>query len=513
MPQRTLESFASMATRFYNTLTGSVEDFRPIEDGVIRMYNCGPTVYDYVHIGNFISFLLSDLLRRYFEFTGHEVVQVMNITDVGHMTEDDLADGGGQDKMELAADRLKTAKKQGAADVDDPTDPYQIAAYFTRAFLEDARLIRLKVADEYETHMPHATACIDRMIEMIAKLIDNGHAYVTDDGAVYFDVTSFPDYGKLSGNTLDAVQSGAGGRVEDAHQAGKRHPADFLLWKADDKHLMKWDSPWGTGYPGWHIECSAMALSLHSALAGKPIESIDIHTGGEDNIFPHHECEIAQSRGATGRDSFANFWLHQRHLMVEGEKMSKSKGNFYTLRDLAARGVEPAVLRYELLRTHYRANTNFTVKGLEDSAKAVTRLRDFAATHDTPEPDSPRMGDTEIECAFAEALGDDLNISAALGALFSWIKATPDPTRQDVMALKRIDSVLDVLAPSRVDAPVDTVGLSDDRIDAMAQAMNAARADKDYAASDAIRDELLEAGIEVRIGKDGVTWARKIKLD
>ncbi len=489
-----------MNIRFYNTLSRSVEDFKPIEPGVVRMYHCGPTVYDYVHIGNFISFMLGDLLRRFFEFAGYDVVQVMNITDVGHMTEDDLADGGGDDKMKLAAERLNL-------------DPLQVARHFTDAFVEDAKLLGIKVADDHATHMPHATANIDAMIALIEKLIANGHAYATEDGAVYFDVATFPDYGRLSGNTLDALQSGAGGRVSDEHQAGKKHPADFLLWKADDKHLMKWDSPWGVGYPGWHIECSAMALGTHSALAGKPVEVIDIHTGGEDNIFPHHECEIAQTCGATGNQSFANYWLHQRHLMVEGAKMSKSKGNFYTLRDLVARGVEPAALRYELLRTHYRANTNFTLKGLEDSTKAVARLRAFAAK--APAPDGPveLKLQTPIEQRFAEALADDLNTSAALGELFSWINATPEPTAADVAALRRIDHVLGVLDPPEVSSAVHATGLSDAEVEEKIAQITAARASKDYATSDAVRDELLAAGIEVRLSKDGATWSRKITFD
>lgn len=502
-----------MDIRFYNTLTRQVEDFKPIEPGVVRMYHCGPTVYDYVHIGNFISFMLGDLLRRFFEFAGYDVVQVMNITDVGHMTEDDLADGGGEDKMQLAAERLKAAKKQGRADVADPTDPYQVARYFTDAFVEDARVLNFLVADQYATHMPHATANIDGMIALIEKLIANGHAYATDDGAVYFDVITFPEYGRLSGNTLDALQSGAGGRVLDEHQAGKRNPADFLLWKADDKHLMKWGSPWGVGYPGWHIECSAMALGTHSALAGRPIEVIDIHTGGEDNIFPHHECEIAQTCGATGHNSFANYWLHQRHLMVEGEKMSKSKGNFYTLRDLVSRGVDPAALRYELLRTHYRANTNFTLKGLEDSAKAVARLRAFAAKAPAPAEPLELKLQTPIEQRFAQALADDLNISAALGELFRWINDTPEPAAADVAALRRIDHVLGVLDAPEVSSSVETVGLSDAEVEAKIARINEARASKDYATSDAVRDELIAAGIEVRLSKEGATWSRKIKLN
>ncbi|MEX0745581.1 MAG: cysteine--tRNA ligase, partial [Phycisphaeraceae bacterium] len=352
-----------MQIQFYNTLTHRLEPFEPIEPGRVSMYNCGPTVYDFAHIGNFRAFVFADVLRRFLELAGYDVQQVMNITDVGHMTEDQLADGAGEDKMQLAMARMKQAKKAGAltaAEVADPNDPYQIAAFYTQAFIDDARQLRLKVADEPD-NLPRATDHIEQMLGMIVKLVDEGYAYVAADGAVYFSVEKYPDYGKLSGNTLDKLRGGAGGRVSDEHQSGKRHPADFLLWKPDAKHIMKWPSPFGEGYPGWHIECSAMALHLHHR------DQIDVHTGGEDNIFPHHECEIAQSCSFTGKDRFARYWLHTRFLLVEGEKMSKSRGNFHTVRDLVARGVDPVAIRFELLKAHYRSNMNFTMKGLEDS--------------------------------------------------------------------------------------------------------------------------------------------------
>ncbi len=500
-----------MDIRLYNTLTRRVEAFEPVEPGRVRMYHCGPTVYDFVHIGNFSTFLLADLLRRFFEYVGYDVAQVMNITDVGHMTEDQLADGGGQDKMELAAERLRESKKHGKADVDDPNDPYQVAAYFTQAFLADAKLLGMKLGErEEQHHLPRATDNVPGMIRMIERLIEAGHAYVTDDGAVYYDVTSFPEYGKLSGNTLESVQAGAGGRIDQANQAGKRHPADFLLWKHDPRHIMKWGSPWGEGYPGWHIECSVMAMDTHG------VETIDIHTGGEDNIFPHHECEIAQSVGATGKP-FARYWLHNRHLLVEGEKMSKSKGNFYTLRDLLAKGVEPKVLRYELLRTHYRQNSNFTMKGLADSEKAVRRMRQFAAAADvTVDHNDPRMGASPVERQFAEALADDLNISAALGALFGWMNTISDPTADDVAALRRMDAILNVIDEADGDValptPADAAGMADAQVEQKVRQLNDARAQKDFALSDAIRDELKQAGVEVQISREGATWRRTMSL-
>ena len=483
--------------RFYNTLTNQLEDFTPIDPPIVRMYNCGPTVYDFAHIGNFRAFVFADLLRRFLEFTGHEVRQVMNITDVGHMTEDQLADGGGQDKMELAAQRLKAAKKSGVADVENPDDPFAVARYFEQAFIDDAKALRLKIAEDDEApRRPRATEHVTQMIAMIEKLIVADHAYVADDGAVYYDVMSFPQYGKLSGNTLDKLAHGAGGRVSETDTAGKRNPHDFLLWKPDAKHLMKWDSPWGWGYPGWHIECSAMSMS---ALG---VETLDIHTGGEDNIFPHHECEIAQSCGATGK-AFARYWMHTRFLMVEGEKMSKSKGNFYTVRDLLKRGVDPAALRLELMRTHYRLNMNFTMKGLEDAHRMVERWRAAAAGVDAQ---SVAAGDSDVERDFVAALSDDLNISGALGAINKWLNDSPD----DLAPLVRMNSVLGVLEA----AELETEASGDDAaIDAKVQQMADARAAKDWAASDAIRDELTAAGIEVQISKQGITWRRKMTLD
>ena len=296
--------------------------------------------------------------------------------------------------------------------------------FYIDAFLEDANRLGLKIAsDPVNEHgipknMPRATEHVGKMMKIILQLVENGHAYVAADGAVYYAVESFPEYGKLSGNTLDKLRGGAGGRIQAEHQAGKRHPADFLLWKPDPSHIMKWESPWGVGYPGWHIECSAMALEVLSRLAGKNLETIDIHTGGEDNIFPHHECEIAQSCGATGKLLFARFWMHTRFLLVEGEKMSKSKGNFYTVRDLLAKGVDPAVIRFELLKAHYRSNMNFTMKGLEDSASAVRKLREAATRLERDAAQSPGIAMPELSRPAIDELvaplADDLNMTAAL---------------------------------------------------------------------------------------------------
>jgi len=509
-----------MQIRFFNSLTNTVENFEPVESGTVRMYSCGPTVYDYAHIGNFRSFLFSDLLRRFLEVAGYDVIHVMNITDVGHMTEDAVADGGGEDKMELAGRRLKEDKKSGKVEegaVDDPSDPFQVARFYTDSFLSDGRQLGLKVAGEYPGRMFHATEHIGDMQAMIADLIDKGHAYVADDGVVYYSVESFPEYGRLSGNTLDNLQSGAGGRVLDEHQDKKKHPADFMLWKADSAHIMKWDSPWGEGYPGWHIECSAMARAKLER------DVIDIHTGGEDLIFPHHECEIAQSRGATGADSFAKFWMHVRFLLVEGEKMSKSQGNFYTVRDVldgksTGSRVHPAVLRYELTKSNYRKNMNFTAQGLQDSATAVRRLNDFVSKlEEKTGGEAAEVDNTHpvLEEFFA-SMADDLNVAGALGALLPWasVSRIPDNPHEALAVMRKINQVLAV-------APLETqengagegaessgAGDGDAAVAGWCRELDAARADKDYEAADRLRDQIIEAGYDVSTSPEG-TIAKK----
>lgn len=437
----------------------------------------------------------------------------MNLTDVGHMTDDQVADGAGQDKMQVAAERLRAAKKEGripSGAVADPGNPYQVAGYYIECFLEDAKSLGLKVADEYPSHMPRATDHITTMQEMIATLIEAGHAYVGQDKAVYFSVETFPAYGRLSGNTTEQLKTGAGGRVDAAVQAGKRHPNDFLMWKPDPSHLMRWPSPWGEGYPGWHIECSAMARNL----LGRDV--IDIHTGGEDNIFPHHECEIAQTCGATGRDAFARFWLHARHLLVEGEKMSKSKGNFFTVRDVlegrtTGRPVSPKVLRYELIKAHYRSNANFTVKGLDDSARAVDRIRRFHASLDAEgglSGDGTDVGtvDHPLVCQFTEALGDDLNISEAIATLFRWMRQTPKDVVAARHALEAVDGVLGVL---ETDDDRGAGGEVED-VDEQCARIDAAREAKDYATADALRQALSAEGYEVSTSISGTTARRKL---
>lgn len=499
-----------MKISFHNTLTNSVEEFRPLSEGKVTMYGCGPTVYDYAHIGNFRSFLFSDILRRFLEVCGFEVDQVINITDVGHMTDDQNADGGGEDKMELAAQKLKEAKKSGTVSegsVENPDDPYQVAEYYTRAFLEDARRLGMKIADEYPQRVLHATQNIDAMLETIGKLIERGHAYVAEDGVVYYSVESFEPYGRLSGNTLDNLISGSGGRVLAKDQANKRHPADFMLWKPDQTHIMKWDSPWGTGYPGWHIECSAMAMKVLG-------DTIDIHTGGEDLIFPHHECEIAQSCGATGADSFSRYWLHVHFLLVEGEKMSKSKGNFYTVRDLmegraTGQPVHPAVIRYELIKNHYLANTNFTAKGLADSTGNVVKLSRFARQVEEAAGGVAEDVDAShpILKQFLEALANDLNMAGALAVILPWTNKKAKKPQEALGVCRKINHILNVM-PLQSSLPTPDlesmlVGDIPAEVTAACASMDEARADKDYETADKIRAELLEQGWQVQTTKEG----------
>lgn len=515
-----------MEIRFHNSLTKQSEVFKPIEAGKVKMYSCGPTVYDFAHIGNFRTFLFGDLLRRFLEFAGYEVHHVMNITDVGHMVDD--ADEG-EDKMEAAMKKLKEDKKsyqvpEGA--IEDPNDPYQIADFFTKAFIDDARKLGYKVAfEDPATCMPRATDNIEGMLAMIKNLIDRGHAYIADDWTVYFSVESFPDYGKLSGNTLNQLQSGASGRLSDQDQSLKRHPADFMLWKPDKHHIMKWDSEFGEGYPGWHIECSVMA----SRLLGSDV--IDIHTGGEDLIFPHHECEIAQSRCSSGRGSFANYWIHARFLFVEGKKMSKSSGTFYTVRDvmegnfrkglesdeLWGRRVDPAVIRMELIKSHYGDNLNFTAKGIEDSANQVRRMIEFRAKLE--EAAGGEAADVGLEHPvlreFGEALASDMNISAAMKVVNNFLSAKVTDAKVALGVFKKINSVLSVAPINEgIDADLlptsDADGDLDAQLEQMCKQMDEARANKDWPTADAIREKIRDMGFETRQTPEGTVIQKEL---
>jgi cysteinyl-tRNA synthetase len=511
-----------MQLNLYNSLTRSKEVFSPVdeENNIVTFYTCGPTVYDFAHIGNFRAFLNADVLRRTLEAIGYEVKQVMNITDVGHMTQDSLADGGGEDKMEVASARLLEAKKAGTLphDVDiDASDPLAVATFYASAFMEDAALLGLKIVDDAAVDprvMPRPTQFISEMIAMVEVLIAKKHAYVASDGVVYFDVQSYPEYGKLSGNTVEALRSGEGGRVDMETQAVKKCPADFMLWKPDKTHAMRWPSPWGDGYPGWHLECSVMANQLLG-------DVIDVHSGGEDNIFPHHECEIAQSCCASDNNSFAHYWFHTRFLLVDGTKMSKSKGNFYTLRDLLARGATPAAIRLELIRTNYCSNANFTLQGLKDSQRQVDRWRRLATwlceNSETKIDDEGPLQTARDK--FIAAMCDDLNISGAIGFLSEAVSAYAVDAKpsegcgcttlhDEFLALQKIDSILGVLG-LQDEACTDDLDVT--KIDCLITSRLAARASKDWARADEIRDELLGLGVSIKDGAEGTTWTRVVQ--
>jgi cysteinyl-tRNA synthetase len=556
-----------MPLRIYNTLTHQHEAFRPGDPAKVTFYTCGPTVYDDAHIGNFRSFLAADVLRRWIESPLCEVegpdgtpvkgprrvVHVMNITDVGHMTDD--AEGGehGEDRMAIAGRRLLEYKKAGklppGVEV-DAADPRQIAKFYTQRFLEDARTLGLKVAIEAEkdrTLMPRATESIAGMIGMIGRLIERGHAYAVGPPGkqtVYFSVTSFPNYGRLSGNTLEHLREGAGGRIAGEHQAEKKHPADFLLWKSDPSHLMKWPSPWGEGYPGWHIECSVMsyerlvAAESRSGEPGRPGPGfkpgtlpmfpngepiIDLHSGGEDNIFPHHESEIAQSCCALNerpdQGVYARMWFHPRFLFVEGDKMSKSKGNFFTARDLFAKGHEAGAVRMELIRTHYRSNANFTEQGLKDSARIVERWRRFTESATASPESSPasRADDAraQVRDDFAAAMHDDLNIAGAIGAINKWVSETSAPTKADAALMDEFDAVFGLLERERAATSETSIGIFAPGVDpnpvviAKLEERRAARAAKDFKRSDAIRGELAAMGYEIKDAAGGKVEVRR----
>lgn len=473
--------------QLYNTLTNKKEKFKPLKDGVVTMYNCGLTVYDYAHIGNLRAFIFADVLRRYLEYKGFNVKQVMNFTDVGHMFEDiDI----GEDKMEAAARR-------------EEKDPWVIADFYIRGFLEDSD----KMKFEEPAVRPRATEHIEEMIQLTEVLIKNGYAYVVN-GSVYFDVTEFEDYGKLSGNTVEKLKAGAGGRVE--YNPDKKNQFDFALWINDPNHVMNWESPWcEKGYPGWHIECSAMAMKYLG-------ETIDIHTGGVDNMFPHHENEIAQSEAATGK-KFVNYWLHNEHLLVEGRKMSKSLGNFYTLRDLLTKGYNPKAIRYLLMSTHYRQQLNFTFEGLEAAQNAVDRLTNF--TYRLMNAGGKGCGEKieglmdDVQKHFEEAMDDDLNISLGLATIFQFLREvnklidenmlSKDKAQEVYQLMMEFDKVLGVIGETKKEEKLSK------KAEELIRKREEARRAKDWEKADKIREQLRNMGIIIEDTPQGVKWRIK----
>ena len=472
-----------MSLQVYNSYSRSKEPFEPRTPGVVRMYNCGPTVYSRAHIGNLRSFLFADVLRRWLEHEGFEVQQVMNITDVGHIQGD--ADEG-EDKLDAAARKERI-------------DPLEIANRYADQFLADVKELGVRPPMLY----PRATDHIPEMLAIIEDLIAKGHAYQVGED-VYFDVQSFPRYGKLSGNRVEDLEAGA--RIEVREE--KRHPADFALWKSDAKHLMRWESRFGKdGFPGWHIECSAMAMK-HLG------EELDIHTGGEDNVFPHHECEIAQSEAHTGKP-FARYWMHAKFLQVEGGKMSKSLGNVYSLADVEERGFQPRVLRYTLIRGHYRQPLNFTWDIMAESQSALEKLDELWSRLEraaggqgvAEDADAGRELLDGAKQKFSAGMNDDLNVPIALAALFGLRDAVLAGSLGQAVAE---DAVTFVRAANDVLAVIHTEGAGDDaEIEALVQERLDARANKDWARSDEIRDELAARGIVLQDSADGTIWRRQ----
>ncbi len=475
-----------MALRFYNTLTQEVEDFYPLKGNTVRMYTCGPTVYNFVHIGNFRTFTFQDILRRWLRYRGYQLNHVMNVTDV-------------EDKIIL------NAAKEGKS-IEDYT------AGFTKAFFEDAATLRL----EQPEHVAPATKHIEEMVQAIEQLTAKGCTY-TSDGSVYFRISTFPEYGELSHNDFSGIRSGARMDVDEYDKADAR---DFVLWKARKEGEPAWETPFGAGRPGWHIECSAMAMSYLG-------ETLDIHAGGIDLVFPHHENEIAQSESITGKP-FSRFWLHSEHLHIESQKMSKSLGNFYTLRDLLAIGHQPEAIRYLLASVPHRKKLNFTFEGLKAAAKTIERLRDFelrlTSTKFPPGRDE-ELSDRSREAIrqFEEGMDDDLNTAEALAAIFDYVRAINtaiddnqfrEENRWDAArVLEVFDTVFDILKPSEAKAlpnsGVEAAALSDQEIEAYIEERTRAKKMRNFARSDEIRASLLGQGVVLEDTKDGVRWKRK----
>lgn len=505
-----------MGLRLYNTLSRKLEPFEPLAPPRVGVYACGPTIYDYAHIGNFRSFLFYDLVHRYLEWRGYDVRFVMNFTDV-------------DDKTIEAARREKTS-------IREYTDPY------ADAFLDEAEALGVRPMDLY----PRATGYVTEMIDLVRRLVDRGLGYVAEDGSVYFDISAFPDYGKLSRKDLSRARRGE--RVA-ADEYEKDDVRDFALWKAakpqDEEVGAAWDAPWARGRPGWHLECSAMAL----AEVG---ETVDIHLGGEDLIFPHHEDEIAQSEGATG-EPFVRYWLHAKHLLVEGRKMSKSLGNFITVRELLDEGTDPAALRHQLLSGHYRSELNFTRDGLAASGRAVQRVLDFedrlrahpvegdgtgveegsdGTDGKVGEEDGPERGREtgggngteggglaraadEAVARFTAAMDDDLNVAEGMAALFFLVgEGNQALDRAPVVEARERDRALEALASlDRVLGLVEVARKSRqvdpelrEWVEERIRARKEAREERDWDRADAIRDELAERGVILEDGPAGTRW-------
>ena len=487
-----------MSLRLYNTLSGKVEEFSPSEDNTVRMYACGPTVYDYGHIGNFRTFVAIDLLRRFLRQSGYELRHVMNITDV-------------EDKI------IRNAAREHKT-VQEYTRKYE------DAFLEDMETLNIERPEQ----LVRATEHVAAMAEFIRKLEQKGFAYRAEDGSYYFRIAKFPEYGKLSKKDFAGMEVGA--RV-DVDEYEKDDARDFALWKARKEDEAYWDSPIGPGRPGWHIECSVMSMMYLGP-------SFDLHGGGEDLIFPHHENEIAQSESLTGQ-TFSRFWMHVRFLLVESKKMSKSEGNFFTLRDLVLKGHKPSAIRYLLTSVPYTKQLNFTFDGLRQAAHSVGRLRDFKARLEMAKlalgkNDKMQELAARTRQEMRAGLEDDLNTARALAAIFDMVReantaADSGELRQDdraalLSALAQFDEIFAVLKdddPEKMDrvrawagsgapgAELPAGRISDDEVNRLIEERNAAKKARDFARADAIRKQLTEAGVIVEDTKDGIRWKRR----
>lgn len=463
--------------KLFNTLGRKLEVFEPLHKEEVKLYTCGPTVYDFAHIGNLRSFVFDDTLRRSLEALGYNVKHVMNITDVGHLASD--ADEG-EDKLEKGAQR-------------ESKTVWEVADFYIKAFENDMRALNVLPPNGYHgSHQPYARATdfIDQQIEMIKLLLEKGFAYQTEQ-AIYFDVTRLNNYGMLTGQSLADKEVAA--REEVVTDQNKRHPQDFALWFFKvgrfSRHSMAWKSPWGDGFPGWHLECSAI---IHATLG----EPIDIHTGGVDHIGTHHTNEIAQTKAAFGRD-LSKYWLHNEHLLVDGAKMSKSKGNFYSLKDITSKGYDPLALRLLFLQSHYRSQTNFTWESLDAAAAHLDRLRAWAdsSLQSVIQPISPTDTPKLID-AIESAISDDLNSAKALAQLNQYID-TNSPTKE---LLQKLDSFFGLELATREDISKPQKQIIMER--------EQARSVQDWEKADALRATLLEQGIEISDTPSGTVWTR-----
>ena len=458
-----------MKIQLYNTLTHSKQEFKPIDSKEVKIYSCGPTVYSYAHIGNFRTYVFVDSLRRVLKYNGYNLKHVMNITDVGHLTSD--ADTG-EDKME------KAARKEGK-------NPYEIAEFYTKAFMEDMHKLNIDMPNI----ISKATDNIPEMIEMVKDIIKNGYAYETSKG-IYFDVSKLDKYPVLSNNKLEGQEAGA--RIEVDPE--KRNPYDFAIWiKAPENHMMKWDSPWGLSYPGWHLECSAMGRKF----LGK---HFDIHTGGIDHIPIHHENEIAQSKGANGEIP-ANYWMHCEFLLVDGGKMSKSLGNIYTLKDLENKGVEPLAYKMFCFSAHYRNKLNFTFEGVKSYQKALERLRSGYEKHLLGNKKADDLKLQEYEERFHKAINDDLNMPLAMSIVWEVIREE-NKSIEYAKLIEKFDEVLglDIRNYKNYQKEIEIP----DEVNELIQKRNIARKEKNWAESDKLRDEIKKMGYNVKDTANGV---------